>query len=40
MLKPGDLTKTKHLFYFFLKQTKHTQELMKTKFNELILLLR
>lgn len=39
MLKLGDLTKTKHLF-IFLKQTKHTQELMKTKFNELILLLR
>lgn len=38
MLKLGDLTKTKH--FFFLKQTKHTQELMKTKFNELILLLR
>lgn len=39
MLKLGDLTKTKHLF-FLKKQTKHTQELMKTKFNELILLLR
>lgn len=38
MLKPVDLTKTKHLLKT--NQTKHTQELMKTKFNELILLLR
>lgn len=38
MLKLVDLTKTKHLF--LKKQNKHTRELMKTKFNELILLLR
>lgn len=37
MLKLVDLTKTKHLLK---KQNKHTQEWMKTKFSDLILLLR